>query len=478
MARRPNILLIYTDQQRFDTIAALGNDAIATPNLDRLAAEGVAFTHATTPSPVCAPARWSLHSGQYPSTHRCYSNHHPGVRPPTNLPAVLREAGYRTGLIGKNHSFLEPEDVDVWGQPQTSETAAREARQSLLREHPRLVRRPMPGGVEADPEKAKTDAALQFIDSSGGRPFFLWLSYLNPHTPYAVPEPYFSMYQSAVMPEPVVEPEGLAPAGKPFRQIFHQRNNDAIMAFSPEEIMLMRRVYYGMISLVDAEIGRVLSFLDARGMAENTLLVFTSDHGDYQGDHGLITKSPALYDCLVRVPFIARWPARIADRGRRDPRLVSHVDLLPTFAAAAQMPCPPQAEGVNLLPHLTDPDTNEIRPAAFSEYGIPGRPYDEATLAAAGLAKTPITNPGNDRIPWEGNPVTLAGRIQMVRTHHWKLVEEPGGTNELYDLTTDPHELVNLWGLAQHLDTQAKLEAILQSYRTSLASHDKALRRQ
>lgn len=101
---RPNILLIYTDQQRFDTIGALGNPVIRTPNLDRLVTEGVAFTHATTPCPVCMPARWSLHAGQWTTTHRCYSNHHPGLRPSTALPTMLCRAGYRVGLVGKNHS--------------------------------------------------------------------------------------------------------------------------------------------------------------------------------------------------------------------------------------------------------------------------------------------------------------------------------------------------------------------------------------
>ena len=113
---KPNILLIYTDQQRYDTIGALGNFDIQTSNLDRLLSQGVAFSHATTPSPVCLANRWSLHSGQWTTTHHCYSNHHPGIRPKADLPNLLRQSGYVTGLVGKNHSFLTPMDMDLWDE--------------------------------------------------------------------------------------------------------------------------------------------------------------------------------------------------------------------------------------------------------------------------------------------------------------------------------------------------------------------------
>ena len=467
VTRYPNILLIFTDQQRFDTIGALGNPAIRTPNLDRMVSEGVAFTHATTPCPVCMPARWSLHAGQWTTTHYCYSNHHPGLRPATDVPKMLREAGYRTGLSGKNHSFLQPEDLDFWeAHPQPPDSPAWREHQAWMNQvqrtrYPRLAEEPVPGGVEADPERAKTDAALRFIESCGDAPFFLWLSYLYPHTPYTVPEPYFSMYEGAPIPGPAVEPQGLEAAGKPFRQQYHRRNNETILPFTPEQVLAMRRIYYGMISFVDAEVGRILDYLDERGLAEGTLVVFTSDHGDYMGDHGLVTKSPSLYDCLVRVPMILRWRGQI-DEDRRDDRFSSLVDLMPTFAAAAGIPCPGQAQGVDLLPFLRDGGTGkEVRPAAYSEYGVPGVPYDEARLAEEGLADERFTNPWNDLLPWEGNPVSLAGRIRMFRTREWKYVEEIGGTCELYDLVNDPHELVNLWGHAQYADMQQDMEARL-----------------
>jgi arylsulfatase A-like enzyme len=238
--------------------------------------------------------------------------------------------------------------------------------------------------------------------------------------------------------------------------------------------MLMRRVYYGMISLIDAEIGRVLAFLNQRSTADDTLIIFTSDHGDYMGDHGLYTKSPALYDCLVRVPLIVRWPGHV-DADRRDRRFASHIDFMPTFAAAAGIPCPAQAQGIDLLPFLQDAGAGgEIRPAAFSEYGIPGTRYDETRLVREGLADTRWTNPGDPRLPWEGNPVTLAGRLRMIRTHEWKYVEDQGDMGELYNLVNDPFELVNLCGQPQYAAVQQDLARRLRSWKASLAGVEDA----
>lgn len=473
MAILPNILLIYTDQQRFDTIGALGNPLIDTPHLDRLVREGWSFTHATTPSPVCMAARWSLHTGQWTTTHGCFSNHHPGPRPSFDLPTLLRRAGYRTGHVGKNHTFLGAQDWDFWREDPMppARPEALQARRKWCEEvgkvrYPRLSESAVPGGAEADPERGKTAAALEFLASGDERPFFLWLSYHHPHTPYWAPEPFFSQYQNAPLPPPVREPEGLQAAGKPFRQWFYQENNDAILPFTPQQVETMRRVYYAMISQVDAEIGRVLDELDRRQLTENTLVVFTSDHGDYLGNHGLVTKSPALYDDLVRVPLIFRWTGTIK-ANRRDNRFASHVDLLPTFLALAESACPPQVDGTDLGPFLLDGRTEPIRAATFSEYGVPGELYTSQRVAEAGWKAGMFPNPGNPHLPWEGNPVSLAGRIRMIRTHRWKFVKD-GQNCELYDLAGDPDELINLWKHPDYGDVEARLQTDLESWKQTL----------
>jgi len=386
---------------------------------------------------------------------------------------MLRRHGYRAGLVGKNHTFLTEADFDVFEErPQPEEGPARRAHDEWMKanaaRYARLFEEPIPGGIDADPMHAKTTAALRFLEANRARPFFLELSYLYPHTPYHAPEPYFSLYRGRDLGTPVAEPRGLKAAGKPFRHVFHQRNNDAILPFTARQTELMRQVYCGMITLVDAEVGRILRFLDERNLAENTLVVFTSDHGDYLGDHGLYTKSPALYDCLVRVPLVLRWPG-VADQNRRDPRFASHVDVMPTLAAAARVPCPAQAQGVNLAPFLSDRGQGPpIREAAISEYGAPGRPYDEARLAAEGIGGKRFRNPSDSRLPWEGNPVSLAGRIRMSRTQKWKYVEEAGGTDELYDLEADPHELVNLAARPSYRPVLRKLKEGLAKWKAGI----------
>ncbi len=466
----PNILLIYTDQQRYDTIGAMGNSHIQTSNLDRLVHEGVTFSHATTPSPVCMANRWSLHSGQWTTTHQCYSNHHAGVRPQTSIPKMLNNAGYVTGLVGKNHSFLVEEDMDYWDEsPSLNDHPEWETWlawvQSRNKDYPRLAEVPVPISITG--EQACTRSAIRFMDEheDSDKPFFLWLSYLYPHTPFEAPEPYFSMYEN--LPPPHIEPDGLT--NKPFRQQFHQHNNDAIIPFTDAQIALMRQVYYGMITMIDDEIGKLLDYLDEHNLADNTLLVFTSDHGDYQGDHGMVTKSPSMYDCLVRVPMIFRWSGHV-DSGRVDDRFASHIDFLPTFAEVAGIDCPDQAQGVSLMPCLTDGgDGNSIRPFAISEYGVPDKPYSEQRLNTEGLQDKLYANPGNAKLSWEGNPVSLAGRFRMIRTHDWKYIHYVDGEMcELYDLKNDPHELVNLWDKPEHREIQIEMASQLEAWLASI----------
>lgn len=490
---KPSIVILYTDQQRHDTIRALGAAPMRTPCLDRLAAEGTACTQAC---PVCLPARWSLHTGLWPSQHGTWSNHHPGPEPAWHLPGLLRAAGWRTAVCGKNHSCLRADDVDLlaerplpagppepgltdrlreWyaaaGVPERYPAPARswpdpDVRLGVLG----TARRKRFSGAHSDPAGADlardpmhrhTDDALQFIAAcqADAQPFFLWLSWLYPHTPYHAPDPFASLYAPGELPAPRVEPSGLAAAGKPFRQIFHQRNNDLLLPCTDEDRDAMQRMYAGAVSSIDFQVGRVLDRLDELGLAEDTIVLFTSDHGDYQGDHGLYTKSPALYDCLLRVPLLCRWPGRWR-AGQRHAGAVSIVDLLPTLVTACGLAVPPRLPGADLDQLLRRGEWS--RRTIFAEYGIPGRPYDAARLAAEQpqWPAQPMDFQGNG-VPWEGNPVALAGRIRMVREAGWKLVAEPGGTDELYDVSQDPGELVNRIGDPACTDVLVRLRAEL-----------------
>jgi len=472
MSRATNILLLTADQFRADAIAALGKPYFKTPHLDALAGSGLAFTKACSPCPVCLPARTSLMCSQYPSTHRFYSNHHRGPRPTRDLISDLKHEGYRTGLSGKNHTFLEEADFDFFDENPASQnveaTALREQwfAENPWRKHQPVAEAAIPGGLAADPDHARTDAAINFMRADDKRPFFLWLSWLAPHSPYQVPEPFYSQFMDVDLPPPAVEANGLAAAGKPFRQQLHQQNVARFTPFDEDLTLKMRRLYAAMVTLIDHEVGRMVRFLEETGLRENTLVLFTSDHGDYQGDHGLTTKSPALYDCLVRVPLIASQPGRIMP-GKTDAP-ASLLDLMPTvleWAGCETVASSLEIEGRSLAPFLRgEPEPADWPVASFAEYGLPGtEPYTPERLAAEGIADKPQENPFVPGLPWEGNPVALSGPIRMIRTRDRKLISEPGGTSEFYDLRNDPDEQVNLYtspaciGIRQRLEDQLVL---------------------
>ena len=457
----PNILLIYTDQQRHNTIHALGNELIVTPNLDRLVENGTAFTNSFVSVPVCMPSRWSLHTGMYSTTHQCFSNHHQGQRPETSLPLELKNAGYHTALIGKNHSFLNKTDMDV---------IIPTPKFPGYLEDIRSAQRAMDWKSEDDPMHIMTDSTINLLASfKDTSSCFIWLSYLYPHTSYMVPEPFFSMYDSVEIPLPIVEQEGLENTNKPFRQVFHQENNDRLIPFSEKRISRMKRNYYGMISLVDYEIGRLLDFLEDNDMKDNTLIIFTSDHGDYMGDHHMMTKSPAMYDCLTRVPLIFSWPGKIRSTIRTD-EMISNVDIMPTVLSLVGLELPGQIQGVSYREFLTEGDfENGPREYVFSEYGIPGKPVNRDVLEELipDYKENPISY-DSPRKPWEANPVALAGRFRMIRSKDWKFVEEENGTCELYDLKNDPDELVNLWNDPEFKEIQQEMQADLNEWKLSL----------
>lgn len=441
---RPNIVVIMTDQQRWDTLGVYGNDRIRTPNLDRLASEGALFEQAFVPVPLCVPSRASLFTSQYPSRH--------GVTPaagrssltdPSNLAASLHDAGYRTILAGKNHLFAR-DGLDQWydhvvaydhagrvGDGDPEERAVRASRQGRFDE--RFIE---DGNPDADhaPTRRITSAAIDAVRGAeaGKQPFFLWLSYPDPHPPYVVAEPYASLYRGHDLGQPATLPDELD--DKPLRQRVSQqlmRSAD----YAPEELRRLREIYYGMISFVDDEVGRFGSALEEMGIAEDTIIVFMSDHGDYLGDHGMVRKSPAMYDCLIRIPLFIRWPGHIAPM-RVTHTLVESIDLAPTLLELAGVAPLTRAEGRSLVPVLEGRTTSH-KSHVFGVYGSEGTAYTRADVDAFDFEEA-MTRPH----PWMGE-VAMRGRMAMVRTLDWKLVRYRNGEGELYELRHDPNELIN-----------------------------------
>jgi arylsulfatase len=386
MSQKPNILMLFTDQQRFDTIAALGNSVIKTPAMDRLCKSGVAFTSAYSPSPVCVPARCSMMYGQYPMHTQCYDNGYAMPADRSSFVQVLTDAGYRTHGIGKCH--FTPDKFAMRGF-QTRETQEEvPARDSddytnLLEEkgwgelpEPHAVRGEMyyvpqvsqlPQALH--PTQWIGDRSVAFLEAQqeGDEPWFLYSSYVHPHPPFAPPAPWHKLYSSFDMPHPKV-PE----CSEDLQSYINHVQNRYKGRDQGIDKNLARNIiahYYGCISFVDFQIGRILDTLEATGQQENTLIVFSSDHGELLGDYNCYGKR-SMHDSCSRVPMIVSQPGRF-EGGTRCDQPATLVDLMPTFLSAAN--CDTDAlsmDGVDLF-DLQAGDTQ--RDAVYIQLGEKGK---------------------------------------------------------------------------------------------------------
>ncbi len=361
MPTRPNILLLFTDQQRFDTIAALGNPYIQTPALDSLVAEGTSFTSAYCPSPVCMASRCSLLLGQYAHQTGCTGNT-PMPQERTSLMELLQGAGYQTCGIGKMH--FGPDSHKLWGLESRvySEEGGMRPQDDycdFLRaegfEHivdcygvrSEMYYIPQPSQV---PERLHHtrwigDRSLEFLAGRDrSRPFFLWTSFTKPHPPFESPVPWNRLYKPVEMPMPFLPPgwEDLLTFWNRLQNRYKYRDQ----GLDWNLIRLMRAQYYACISFVDHNVGRILGHLREEGALNNTLVLFTSDHGELLGDYGSFGKR-SIWDSAARVPLVARYPEAFAP-GEVCDEPASLVDVLPTCLAVAGLSHSPEHAGMDL----------------------------------------------------------------------------------------------------------------------------------
>lgn len=400
-----NILLITSDQQHWNTLGAF-NPEIRTPNLDRLVGEGMVFQRAYCPNPTCTPTRASMITGKYPSQHGAWSL---GTKLPESeqtVGKILSEHGYQTTLIGKAHfqpltstrrySSLEAypvlQDLDFWKHFHGPfygfdhvELARNHVDEAHVGQHYALWMkskgllnwqdyfRPPTGNNDRQrhtweiPEQyhynswiAERSNALLESYAHSERPFFLWASFFDPHPDYLVPKPWDTMYDPNKIARPSITPDE-HDRNPPHFQLTQQRNPDfssylepdgndchgfTSHLHDPDKLAKDIAVYYGMVSCMDAYIGKILDHLDALGLADNTLVVFTSDHGHLFGQHGLIAKGAFHYEDLLRVPMVARLPGQIP-AGATTEALQSLVDLPTTFLAYAGINAPRDMVGKN-----------------------------------------------------------------------------------------------------------------------------------
>lgn len=463
VARRPNVLWIMCDQLRFDCIGANGNHIIKTPNLDRLAAASANFSRAFVQAPVCVPSRVSYFTGRYPHSHRNRVNYTPLAATETLLPARLKAADYNTALIGKTHIYYRypptGEEVrrtgfdrvdlhdgvpftDQWSDyaqwRKMHDPLHELAYRRLARSVPE-IRATLP--TNSNPYRAAIDA--QFTDTAwtglrtrerlkelaaSQRPFFLFSSFWKPHEPYEVPAPYDTMYNNVEIPLPKVETqESIERLPVPLQKLL-LRNKTPAYLMDHRMLQWAYRSYYGTVSHLDHEIGLILEMLQQLELAENTIVVFNSDHGDQLLEHGEFGKN-CFYEASVRVPMMFRFPGRI--RPSRYDALIESVDVMPTLFELINLPLPKDCQGQSLVA-LCDGAGRPYaaRDAVFSENVIPE-----------------VITGGNMDYTFEkgiGIKGILHPDAKMVRTSRWKYNYYPNGGAELYDLQNDPQEQINL----------------------------------
>jgi choline-sulfatase len=428
---QPNVLFVMTDQQRFDTIASLGNPHIYTPNLDRLAARGAAFSRAYSTCPVCVPARYTVRTGRDPLTTSQFMNPSSPPRPDQAdtmegrcgpyLPRTMARLGYRTFGIGKFHSRPWNEDLGYEFHSHSEETFGTPERRSqdgyagwLEREHPeyahieqvhgeRTEMYYMPQTSAMPPEHTveawAADRAIEQMAQEDARPFFGFVSFVGPHPPFAPPIPYNRMYDPDRMPNPILGDLAVDHLDEQIPWMNRIIWGDDI---SPARARCLKARYYGEISYIDSCLGRILDAVNARPDADNTVICFFADHGDHMGDHHAWQKE-SFFEASCHVPFLVSWPARIT-AGQRREDLVTLTDLFGIATAAAGHVEP--RDGIDVLGLLDG--SAPPRPHVIGLYGMPG----------------------TERFK------------MMVRDEDWKYIYFANGGRELlFNVTQDPNEL-------------------------------------
>ncbi len=413
---RRNILLIHSDQHRFDCVAVNGHRLVRTPNMDRLAREGANFTRAYTPNPVCSPARASLQTGTWGSIHKCVTI--PGCEffqpADAKLPVLtqlLADAGWWIGHVGKFHAELTGGPTDHGCHEFVSGHSYYKWReqQGLPKLAKSLFGQYDPAGADQTLLHWETDNVLRMLDERGGssdRPFFIRWDPVDPHLPNTVPQEDQNLYAPEAIAPWNSFPDPLVNKPEVQRRTRERWNTDR-WTWSEWAPVVSR--YLATIDLLDRQLGRILAKLQQIGQLDNTLVVYTTDHGDMCGGHGMMDKHYCMYEDIVKVPLMMRLPGEIR-AGQTCDAFVSHaIDLARTFLDVAGIPAPATFVGRNLITELSA-ERPQQRQDIFSQYvGTAQGMYSE----------------------------------RMVFDGRWKYVYNAVASDELYDLQTDPGELIN-----------------------------------
>jgi len=475
MSDRPNILHIFVDQQRWDTIAALGNPVIRTPNLDRLCREGVAFTSAYSPCPVCVPARASMVHGLEPHQtgyyENCCANNEIRVEELETFMHGLTAAGYRTHGVGKCHFMPDKDalrgfqtrlqqeggnklgctkndrgrarnDYTIWLESQgigIDEDDAVGAGSEMY-----FIPQPCTLPAKYHPSQWVGDKSVEFLceEARKNQPWYLFSSFLHPHPPFTPPYPWNHLYRAYDMPLPFVPQD--SPTLWTYVNRVQNRYKGRSNGIDQNLFRCILAYYYACISFIDYQVGRLLETLEQTHQLDNTLVMFTGDHGDLMGDYDCVGKRSWL-DASARVPMVVRQPGRF-EGGRTCDTPVSLLDVAPTFLATGN--------GRINTHELPGVDLAEVATGTCGREMIFGQ---HAYTWPVNLAKSRY-------VPRYDDPLVEIAAVSsyMSLSNHWKYFYSAIDDREfLFDRQLDPRETRNRAGVPQHAETQQRMKAAL-----------------
>ena len=500
MPAHPNrkVLFISADQWRADCLSAVGHPCVRTPHLDRLAADGVLFRRHYAQASPCGPARASMLTGLYLMNHRSGRNGTPLDRRHTNIALEARKAGYDPTLFGYTDTSPDPRDyppgdpalttyegvlpgmtvglqlpehMAAWIADLKAKGYRFEGRHDVYKPRPDAVRLDGRGHSFAPPIYSKedsettfiADAFLKWLSTRRAEPWFAHLVFLRPHPPIIAPEPYNGMYDPRSVPLPqrletaAAEAEQhplLAVALKSLRKkgTYNEHYPHDLLHIEESEVRQLRATYYGMISQVDDQIGRIMAHLKESGEDRDTLVIFTCDHGEMLGDHWMWGKT-GYFDQAYHIPLIVRDPRRLADgtRGLQVDAFTEAVDLMPTILEWLGVEVPQQCDGRSLLPFLEGENPGNWREAAHWEFDF--RDIEHETWETGlGIASDQCT-------------------LGVLRGRRYKYVHFTTLPPLLFDLERDPGEFRNLADDADHSAIVLDCAQRMLSWRMEHAEH-------
>jgi len=478
MTTKPNLLFIFTDEQRADTFAAYGNTLIAMPNLNRLAAESTIFDRVYATQAVCTPSRASIMTGLYPHSCSCTENNAPLPANVACLPEMLDDKDYVTGYYGKwhlgdelftQHGFDDWLSIEDYYAEYYSPGRDPQARSSY---HHFLIAngfRPANGKTFHRHETARLPEqfskpaflgreASRFIREHKDHPFILYVNFLEPHMPFFGPRD--DQYDPEAIPLPAnfgyppMEDQPLK--ARLFKQAQYDVGNHGLPLKTESDWRRVIANYWGLCSLVDTYVGMILNTLDECGLRDNTIVVFTSDHGDMMGSHRLLAKC-VQFEEAIRVPMLMRLPGQRSSHRVKGP--VSQIDIVPTLLDLLGQPIPSHLQGKSLRPWLKASGDTVHNEDVFVEWNGPNTGFGD-TIATVRMPPSIWA-----AYPAEQVQKAVTDPVRTVLTPTgWKLNLSPLGEHELYNLVSDPLEIHNLASKPEYRPTMRDLAARIRRW--------------